>query len=626
MATNNIVLNLLAKDKTKQAFGAVQRGLSNLRGAIFSVQSALIGIGGGLAIRSLIRTGSEVENLGIRFKFLFNSVSEGNKAFDTLIGFAARVPFSLQEIAGASGNLAVVTKNAEELESVLKITGNVAAVTGLDFRQTAEQIQRSFAGGIAAADVFRERGVRALLGFKAGATVTAEETRKRFEEVFGENGKFSKATEVLATTFTGTLSMLSDKLFKFQLETNRAGFFDFIKNALVVINRSIEENSATLNKFSARVSEALINFTKQAILGVARLLDSLQLVFKIIGAGIGGLIDLVKALPAGVRELGIIGFLMLGRRGKILVAAISAIIKMLGVDLEKISESLFGASKDTEAWGKNSEAVAKFLEKVEKNIVISKKQLDELLSVATGVKDQAKQIGLNFQQVAGILNEQIKKDFESINTTVSKFLLTGIKGFSRSLAEAVVLGKDLNMSLKELAQKLLVDILAFTIQLVLQESLRNFLISKGVIESQKQKRSLLSIFGINTADLVIQKAKTSELKEQTKEMERQKKIKGTTQLMSGNPLGFLGFMSKGGGVAKGRPVVVGEKGAELFIPNQAGQITQASRGTGTGNVNVDFTINTIDSRGFDEALVENRGTITAIINNAVNEKGRGNVV
>ena len=50
MATNNIVLNLLAKDKTKQAFGAVQRGLSNLRGAIFSVQSALIGIGGCLAI------------------------------------------------------------------------------------------------------------------------------------------------------------------------------------------------------------------------------------------------------------------------------------------------------------------------------------------------------------------------------------------------------------------------------------------------------------------------------------------------------------------------------------------------------------------------------------------------
>ena len=625
MATNNIVLNLLAKDKTRQAFGAVQRGLSNLRGAIFSVQSALIGIGGGLAIRSLIRTGSEVEQLGIRFKFLFNSVSEGNKAFDTLIGFAAKVPFSLEEIAGSSGNLAVVTKDAKELESVLRITGNVAAVTGLDFRQTAEQIQRSFAGGIAAADVFRERGVRALLGFKAGATVTAEDTRKKFEEVFGENGKFGKATEVLATTFTGTLSMLSDKLFKFQLETNRAGFFDFIKNALVVINRSIEENSATLNKFSARVSEALINFTKQALMGVARLLDSLQIVFKIIGAGIGGLMDVVKALPAGIRELGIIGFLMLGRRGKILVAAISAVIKMLGVDLEKISEKIFGASKDTEAWGKNSEAVQKFLQAVEKNIVVSKQQLDELLKVATGIKEQAKQIGLNFQQVAGILNEQIKKDFESINTTVSKFILSGIKGFSRALAESVVLGKELNLSLRELAQKLLVDILAFTIQLVIQETIRNALIKAGIIEAGKQKRSLLSIFGINTADLKVQKAKTKEMETQNKLLQEQKNSQGSSLVSSliGN---FLPKFSKGGGIAKGQPAIVGERGAELFIPNQAGQIRQASRGTGTGSVNVNFTINTIDSRGFDEALVQNRGTITAIINNAVNEKGRGNLV
>ena len=37
------------------------------------------------------------------------------KAFNTLIDFAARVPFSLQEISQASGNLAVVAKDAEEL-------------------------------------------------------------------------------------------------------------------------------------------------------------------------------------------------------------------------------------------------------------------------------------------------------------------------------------------------------------------------------------------------------------------------------------------------------------------------------------------------------------------------------
>ena len=37
-------------------------------------------------------------------------------------------------------------------------------------------------------------------------------------------------------------------------------------------------------------------------------------------------------------------------------------------------------------------------------------------------------------------------------------------------------------------------------------------------------------------------------------------------------------------------------------------------------------INTIDSRGFDQALIENRGTISAIINNALTERGRGELV
>ena len=174
----NLVLNVLARDKTKQAFNSVRAGLTNLKASIFSVQSALVGIGGGLVVRSILKVGSEVENLGIRFNFLFGNVKEGQKAFKGLIDFAGKVPFSLDEISSASGSLAVVSKDANELQKILKITGNVASVTGLDFRTTAEQIQRSFSSGIGSADLFRERGVRALLGFKAGMNVTTEETIK----------------------------------------------------------------------------------------------------------------------------------------------------------------------------------------------------------------------------------------------------------------------------------------------------------------------------------------------------------------------------------------------------------------------------------------------------------------
>jgi hypothetical protein len=45
----------------------------------------------------------------------------------------------------------------------MEITGNVAAVTGLDFKTTAEQIQRSMSAGISAADLFRDKGVKGIL-------------------------------------------------------------------------------------------------------------------------------------------------------------------------------------------------------------------------------------------------------------------------------------------------------------------------------------------------------------------------------------------------------------------------------------------------------------------------------
>ena len=597
---SNLILNILAKDKTKAALTGVRNGLNNLRTAVFSLQSAIVGIGGGLAIRSLTKVGSEVEDLGVRFNFLFGNVEQGTKAFDNLVDFAARVPFSLQEISAASGNLAVVAKDADDLTRILKITGNVAAVTGLDFALTATQIQRSFAGGIAAADVFRERGVRALLGFKAGATITAEATVKAFEDTFGEGGRFGKATEVLATTFTGTLSMLSDKLFKFKLETNRAGFFDFFKNALVVINKGIEDNATALSNFSKAVGEGLVNFIKQALLGGAALLDLLRPIFQTVAIGIGGLIDVVKGLPPGIRELGIVGFLMLGRTGKIAIVGILGLLKAIGVDLDKITNSIFGATKQTEEFGPAMKSVNEFIKKIEENIILSKEQLAELQKELKKVEDTAKKTGVSFEKIKDSIKNQIKKDLESINDTIGKFILGGVKSFSRALAEAVVLGKQLNMTLKELAQKLLVDILAFTIQTVIQKQIELFLTDK-VLKKEEDKLRVI--------------------REQNKALREKNK-----QSLISTAFAFLPGMASGGAVGKGRPVMVGERGPELFIPNSSGQITQNARGMGGRSAVVNFNINTIDSRGFDQALIENRGTITSIINNALTEKGRGALI
>ena len=620
----NLVLNILARDKTRQAFNGIRAGLSNLRASIFSVQSALIGIGGGLVVRSFVNVGREVEELGIRFNFLFGNVEEGQKAFKGLIDFAGRVPFSLEEIASASGNLAVVTDNAEELQKVLKITGNVAAVTGLDFRTTAEQIQRSFSSGIGSADLFRERGVRALLGFKAGVAVTTEETIERFEELFGENGRFSKATEVLATTFTGTLSMLGDKLFKFKLDTNEAGFFDFVKNALVVINRMIEENSKALSNFSTAVGQGMVNFIKQFILGMAGLIDLIAPLFRIINNGLAGLIEIVRALPPAIREMGIIGFLMLGRGGKIAVVGILALLKQLGIDLDEITNKIFGAN-DQRSMGMMFNKANEFIKKIDENIIASKKSMEDLMKQATNFTKETEKTGINLQKIKDNILEAFKKDFESINTTIAKMAQSSIKAFSRSLAEAIVLGKDLNMSMKELAQKILIDMLAFTIQIVLQEAIRFALAGKIFKKKEEEKNTNREIGILNSIDYGIHLTKLQVIKEQNKALREQKEIQQKNAILT-FASSFLGGFANGGAVSKGKPIVVGERGAELFIPNSSGQITQSARGTSGGQTTVNFNINTLDASGFDDLLVRNRGTITQIINNAVNERGSKNII
>ena len=83
---------------------------------------------------------------------------------------------------------------------------------------------------------------------------------------------------------------------------------------------------------------------------------------------------------------------------------------------------------------------------------------------------------------------------------------------------------------------------------------------------------------------------------------------------------------KGGRPPVGQPSIVGEKGAELFVPDQAGTIVPNNQLGMSQPVTVNFNINTVDARGFNDLLVNSRGVIVNMINNAVNEKGKAALI
>lgn len=79
------------------------------------------------------------------------------------------------------------------------------------------------------------------------------------------------------------------------------------------------------------------------------------------------------------------------------------------------------------------------------------------------------------------------------------------------------------------------------------------------------------------------------------------------------------YREKGGHVTKGQPYIVGERGAELIIPNQASTVVPNDQLTSPVNVNFNITAN--DTRGFDQLLQQRRGQIVGMVNQALNDRG-----
>ena len=581
MASQKLHIDIIARDKATKALTRLQSGLGKVRSAVFSLQSAFIGLGAGLVVRNLVSTGRELENLQVRLRFLLKDTNEGAKAFDNMVKFASRVPFSLEEIQSGSGILATVTDNAKDLQNMLEITGNVAAVTGLDFRTTAEQIQRSFSAGIGAADLFREKGVRNMLGFQAGATVSIEATAQAFQKVFGKGGRFGRATDDLANTFEGTVSMLNDKVFTFKKNLLDAGFFAELKKQFGDLDDFLNDNAEQLEQIAITLGTNLAQGTIKAANAIKILADNFrdfQSILGIVLIAVGGFTSKLAGAALIINDI--------NRRIK----------KLAGetvVEFEKI---------------------AKFEHELSIPIKNLKKEVELLLPPIREFEHELSvKIPSATQKAIDKFNELNKKAIEEMKTKMGQIrdiivegVNSGITRTSEAIAKTIVLGENLGESLKKIAQDALIRILAGFIELGIRMAID--------IALNKVKEKLLD-------------NQNKKLIEQGKLIDRNNKKQALGSLFSFASGGFkLPFFASGGAVRKGQPTIVGEKGAEMFIPNSSGQITQSARGTNGSPVNVNFNINTVDASGFEELLVNSRGTISQLINQALNEKGQGNLI
>ena len=660
MATKQVNIDIIAKDKPRQAMKSATTGIDKLKKSVFNLRNALVGIGAGVAIKSFVDVGRQVESLQIRLKFLFGSVEEGAKAFDVMSKFASKVPFSLEQIQAGAGNLAVVAKDSKELAKILEITGNVASVTGLDFQTTAEQIQRSFSAGVASADIFRERGVRDLLGFKAGATVTAEETAEAFERVFGKGGRFEGATDDLAQTFTGTLSMIGDKIFSFQKAVAEE-FLVGLKQEFGALDKALQENEETIDSVAKAVGKGLSNAVITVGKGIKIIAENFE-TLKAIGMGIVvakittsflnlaiaiGRVRVAMIAFSRVSKTTVIG--ILAGVGLAVAEATGALDKMFEMfeqprgiedfraemDIIKDQFKMFEHNgvkgfdavhesynalmqdmkihlRDAELTTNEMEALKNMLHELETAYMAVPLEaisvgMDEVTKKTKGQKDEIEKLTTvyaNFKKGFTDAFSTQKEMFKEIQD-IGRGTFEGLK---QSLTDFVMTGK---LSFQDLST----FIVRKTVEMLIGQAIQNaFEKGMAMFKADAIKKAMISMYEGAMKTFASIPFPFNVVA-----------VGGALAFGAGLINKIRGF-ERGGRPPVGRPSIVGEKGAELFVPDQAGTVVPNDK-LGMGKqVTVNFNINTVDARGFNELLVNSRGVIVNLINSAMNEKGKMAVV
>ena len=659
----NIRLNVI--DNASKAF-------ESLKGSVFNLRNALIGLGTGVALKSLVNIGKQAEQAKSRLTSLTGSAYEGGRAFDQFTQFAIGARIPLDEVIASSRKLLALGSSPEKLAKNLKIISNISAQTGLGFETTVEQFSKATTKGLDSARIFADENIRILLGIPRGLEVGASDALKLLERDFSDGGRFGKANENLKAGVSGSIIALQNILFAFASQVS-VGFFNVLKKQLGDLELFFSQNKTAINQFATTLGDVL----GKTLIVVGRALkvfvDNIELFVAIfIGTQIFKAIESIRKLAIAIGLLNVAFLTPIG----LALGAIAGVIFLIYTNSEKASKGVdnFKKSletlKDPSAFNEVTEGLENTLEtlkQIEKQNL--KKKLDEAERLGleitrsrpfapSDIDSDAKKAETSLFNLKTTLEKITEGNQERLNVLLNTSVLIadalnkGITSFSQGLAEAIVLGKSLEEGFRNLVNNVLIGLLGSAIESVLRIGLKAVLKELGFeIEEQTntlktQKTTLGEILGINISDTIAQVGKLNVLRQQTAELERQASLKGGSggsnifgQLFSIFSGGFGGgggsggnlpapppaLYAEGGSVRGGMPITVGERGRELFVPQTNGTIIPNHDLAGSG-MNITFNIQANDVRGIKELLIDNRATIINLVNQGANQKGKSNIV
>jgi methyl-accepting chemotaxis protein len=596
----NIRLNVI--DNASKAF-------ESLKGSVFNLRNALIGLGTGVALKSLIDIGRKAEDAKARLTSLTGSTVQGGKAFDQFTQFAigARVP--LEEVIASSKKLVALGSSPEKLAKNLEIISNISAQTGLGFETTVDQFSKATTKGLNNARLFADENIRILLGIPKGLEVGGSDALKFFEREFSGNGRFGKANQNLKAGVSGSIIALQNILFSFASQVS-VGFFNVLKKQFGDLELFFKQNKTAINEFATTLGNVL----GQALIVVGGALkifvDNINLFIAIfVGTQIFKVIESIRKLAIAIGLLNVAFLTPIG----VALGVIAGAFLLIYTNSEKATQGLKNFKKSIEDakkadpyfFGFESEGLQNVLsgtDPIKKNMEEINSSFEDFLETGGTPLGETDSF---LEKVLSKFNElnEISKD---VSVSVAEGMNKAIGDFSKGIAESIVLGKSLQGTLKGVAQTILIDIISSQIKEI------GILLTKLAVEK--------AILAVKTAQASVGGGGGSFFGSLLKI--------GASIIGGGANAGdaiYTDYGAEGGSFKAGMPITVGERGREIFVPQTNGNIIP-NHDMGMGGMNITFNIQANDVRGIKELLIDNRATIINLVNQGANQKGKSNIV
>lgn len=236
-----------SSSKVRSAFTGLANGI---KGAFTGIPGLLASLGAGLSVGALISVNREFARLGASLQTVTGSASAGKQAFAELEDFAARTPFSVQELTEAFVRLKSLGLDATigSLESY----GNTASATGKSLMQFTEAVADAITGEFERLKEFgiksEAQGNKVSFTFR-GITTTVAKNAAEIEGYLKKIGQtdFAGAMETRAATLDGALSNLGDSFSRLAREIGESGVNDAISAFARSISGAIDAVSRWLD-------------------------------------------------------------------------------------------------------------------------------------------------------------------------------------------------------------------------------------------------------------------------------------------------------------------------------------------------------------------------------------------